>query len=168
MAFMNMLAHLAPPDASALSGVPGQSILNWRFAGHLDGVGQFDERHNRWLYSIVDVIKLRIVMDLTTTGVRQAHAVAIASQIDQRVAELAGGAAPEKQVIVAWVEGDELTVRRGRGEVWLAGYGHCRPTIVVPIDNLTIEMFAQARKLEAIKAMRARINASKQAKRARR
>jgi hypothetical protein len=144
---------LWPKDVDGLSGAPAQSITNWRHHGYLDGIGEFDEAASRWNYSILDAIKLRIINDLATVGVRLEFAETIAATIDQRVAQLAAGSSPEHQVIAAWVvDSGELTVRRARSDKWLAEYAHSRPTIVVPIDNVATEIMFKSMRM----AMRAK------------
>jgi hypothetical protein len=133
---------LWPIQVSALSGASAQSITNWRRNGYLDGIGKFDAAASRWNYSILDAIKLRLIDELATVGVRLPFAAAMAREIDQRVLELAAGKKPEHHVVVAWVvDGEQLRVRRGRSDKWLGDYAHSRPTIVVPIDNVASEIF---------------------------
>jgi hypothetical protein len=136
--------NLWPIEVSKLSGAGAHAIANWRHHEFLDGIGEFDKAANRWNYSLIDAIKLRIINDLATVGTRLPYAAAIAAIIDERVEELAAGKKPENQVIVAWVDGKELTRRRARIDQWLADYKqHSRPTtIVVPIDNIAAEIMA--------------------------
>jgi hypothetical protein len=159
---------LWPIDVSAISGAATQSITNWRHQGFLDGIGKYDEAAARWNYSIVDSIKIRVINDLATVGVRLPFAVHIASTVDQRVAEVAAGKwGDEPQVIVAWEVNDELTVRRARADLWLADYNHSKPTIVVPIDIIAFEIFntvalwkaakGTKAKREALRARRAKV-----------
>jgi hypothetical protein len=135
--------NLPPFVVSTLSGAPTQTLANWRYQKLLDGIGEFDETSQQWNYSVVDAIKVCVISHLATIGVRLPFAVAIAGNVDQRVAQLAAAGGYPEQVIGAWQLDDKnFTVVVDRAEkVFKQASASIHPIIVVPIDALTFAVF---------------------------
>ena len=116
-------------------------------------------RSGRRLYSIIDLIKLRVIGDLARTlAMRPAFAAAMAENVMPRAAEIAAlddkgelehrgyDGKDTPQYLVAWIEQDKenFTVRRTDETKFLKAIQVSHPVIVVPLDEIALTVTLKA------------------------
>jgi hypothetical protein len=146
-------------EACAVTGIDSKDLNNW-VQREVIKLGTM-HRSGRRLYSIIDLIKLRVIADLSTfLRVRPAYAESVVESVMPRAAEIAalddegnlkhrgyfGEDTP--QYLVAWVERDKdnFTVRRCKQARLIEAIQVPHPVIVLPLDEIamTVALKAQA------------------------
>jgi hypothetical protein len=138
-------------EACAVTDIDTKDLNNW-VQREVINLGVM-HRSGRRLYSIIDLIKLRVIGDLARTlGMRPAFAAAMAESVTPRAAEIAAlddegelkhrgySGKDTPQYLVAWVEPDKdkLTVRRTDESKLLKAIQVPHPVIVVPLDEVAL------------------------------
>jgi hypothetical protein len=144
-------------EACAVSGVDSKDLNNWIQRAVIE-LGTM-HRSGRRLYSIIDLIKLRVIGDLlTTVKLLPASAAAIAKLVMPRAAEIAaldddgelihrgyhGTETP--QFLAAWVEPDKdkFTVVRIAEAKLIEAVRVPHPIILLPLDEIALTVTLKA------------------------
>jgi hypothetical protein len=144
-------------EACSVSGVAGKDLSNWTQREVID-LGTL-HRSGRRLYSILDLIKLRVIGDLARSiALQPSFAAAMAENVMPRAAEIAalnddgelkhrgyhGNVSPH--YLVAWVEPDKdkFHVARVEETKLLKAIQVPHPVIVVPLDAIALTVTLKA------------------------
>ena len=112
---VNIEAHcFTLPDAVYLTGVPELSLRNW-LARKTVGLGNKDRLTGRWLFSVLDALKFRVMYALSVrkgmdVGPRNSAIIAdmAANAARENLRKKRDGYRPNINVIVAWDENGEM------------------------------------------------------------
>lgn len=153
-------------EAAEVAGVAKKDLENWVQRQIID-LGTM-HRSGRRLYSVIDLIKLRVIGDLAQfLGMRPGFAAAVAESVMPRAAEIAalgddgellhrgyyGKDTP--QYLIAWAvpDKDQFSVaRRSEAELVQDIKDLSHPVVSVPLDQIALTVTLRAlRKLETEK-----------------
>lgn len=140
-------------EACTVAGIDGKSLNNWT-QREIISLGQM-HRSGRRLYSILDLVKLRVIADLARIlKMGPSFAEAISQSVMPRAGEvfaaLAKGkfreAKDEAQFLLAWAEPetDKFSVVRTKAGRLQEAIPESHPAIIVPIDVIVREVTGKA------------------------
>ncbi len=141
-------------EAVEITGVSAKALSNWTDREVINlGVRH---RSGRRLYSIMDLIQLRIVWELRhSTQMWLAFAAAIGNHVAERWSALfrrdEKGEIVNKDVLsggrhylVGWFDNDNPNVVLVKGTDFLAQHNYPHPIVVVPLDKIIAEVSTKA------------------------
>lgn len=145
-------------EACAIAGVDSMDLNNWVQREVVDFGTTIVGRR---VYSIIDLIKLRVIGDLARTlTMKPTFAAAIAESVLPRATEIAAldnngklihrhQSDGDPQYLVAWIEpdADNFTVRRTTASKLSKAVAVPHPVIIVPLDEVALETTSKALKL---------------------
>lgn len=145
-------------EACAIAGVDSMDLNNWVQRKVIDFGTMIVGRR---VYSIIDLVKLRVIGDLArTVAMKPAFAAAIAESVLPRATEIAAldnngklihrhDPDGDPQYLIAWVEpdADRFTVARTWSSRLSEAVAVPHPVIIVPLDEVALETTSKALKL---------------------
>jgi hypothetical protein len=144
-------------EACAIAGVDSMDLNNWVQRKVIDFGTTIVGRR---VYSILDLVKLRVIGDLARTlTMKPTYAAAIAESVLPRATEVAALDSKgqlihrhpdgDPQYLIAWVEpeADRFTVARTSSSRLSEAVAVPHPVIIVPLDEIALETTSKALEL---------------------